>query len=73
MTWTLRRLAALTVTAALAITLGAGIAACGPANGSPNCPPGQWWVDKPGYGWECSGPVFVPTVFTPSPGSGGAQ
>jgi len=31
--------------------------------GSPNCSPGQWYVDKPGTGWICaSGPAFT---FTP--------
>lgn len=34
-----------------------------PATGSPNCPPGQWYVEKPGTGWLCapgSAPVFTP-------------
>ena len=66
MTRILRRLAALAAAIALAFALGA----CQP-EGSPNCPPGQWWVDKPGYGWVCesgSGLVFTPAAFAPSPG-----
>jgi len=57
--------AALTVTA---------VTACGPASGSPNCPPGQWYVDKPGTGWICyGGPavIFTPgSSFAPSPSGG---
>ena len=64
MTRALRRLAALAAAVALAFALGAGIAACDPS-GSPNCPPGQWRVDEPGYGWQCapgSGQIFTPTA-----------
>lgn len=54
---------------AFAVMLGA-LAACGPAAGSPNCPPGQWYADKPGTGWICaSDPPFVYTpgyTFGPS-------
>jgi hypothetical protein len=68
-----RLLAALAVTAVAAVT----IVACGPATGSPNCPPGQWYVDSPGSGWECvpgktGTPVFVPSAFAPSSPSGSA-
>ena len=53
---------------AVATALVAAIAACGPANGSPNCPPGQWYVETPGAGWSCmSDPGPPPTAFTPAP------
>ena len=43
---------------------------CGPANGSPDCPPGQWYVETPGAGWSCmTNPGPPPTVFTPAPAS----
>lgn len=64
-----RRLAAL----AAAVALAAGLSACGPTPGSPNCPPGQWWVEKPGSGWECasgSSTIYTPSSFQPSPGGG---
>jgi len=48
--------------AALAVTLLA-LAACRPASGSPNCPPGQWYADKPGTGWICAS--APPIVYTP--------
>jgi hypothetical protein len=55
---------------AFAVFLIAGLAACGPANGSPNCPPGQWYVETPGAGWSCmSDPGPPPSVFTPAPAS----
>lgn len=48
---------------ALAAVTVATVIGCGPATGSPNCPPGQWYVDKPGTGWICaagSGSIFTP-------------
>jgi len=62
------------ILAAFALAAGAalGAAACGPPSGSPNCPPGQWWVEKPGSGWECApgtSAIYTPTAFAP----GGSQ
>lgn len=51
--------------AALALAAVTALAAvgCGPTDGSPNCPPGQWYVDKPGTGWICA--AAPPFSFTP--------
>ena len=58
--------AALRVTAltlAVAAFTAAAATARHPAAGSPNCPPGQPYVDKPGTGWLCAGGATV--IFTP--------
>jgi hypothetical protein len=72
-----RLLVLLVAFGAAMFTLGVLTAACGPANGSPNCPPGQWYADKPGTGRECvpgktGAPVFVPATFAPSSPAGSA-
>jgi len=48
---------------ALAVATAAAAIGCGPASGSPNCPPGRWYVDKPGTGWTCA--PDQPFVYTP--------
>jgi len=62
---TRRLLAALALAAVTAVAA----VACGPASGSPNCPPGQWYVENPGHGWECApggGAIFTPPAGSPS-------
>lgn len=46
-----------------AVALAIAVVGCDPATGSPNCPPGQWYVEKPGAGWTCA--PGSPGVFTP--------
>lgn len=61
------KFARLPAAVALAAVAAAALAACGPAAGSPNCPPGQWYVDHPGAGWSCtSDPGTPPPTFGPA-------